>query len=119
MKNSLLIGLLLAFSVGAQAADKAVGLAKIGEDVRTGKTNVGKITNLAEEERFHKVHHKVVGIKCDGCHDTVAYSNDHLYLRRDEFPKMIKGERVKAVRRATCIGCHSPNNVATVFYNKD
>lgn len=119
MKKLLLATLLVAFSVGAQAAEKSVGLAKVAEDIRTGKTNVGKITTLAEEERFHKVHHKVLGIKCDGCHDTPAYPEGHLYLRKDEFPHMVKGERVKAVRRATCIGCHSTNNVATVFYNKD
>jgi hypothetical protein len=118
MKKLLLMGLLVAISVGAPAADKAVGLAKIADDVRSGKTKVGKITNLAEEERFHNIHHKIVGIKCDGCHDTATYPTDHLYLRKDEFPKMVKGERVKAVRRATCIGCHSPDNVATVFYQK-
>ena len=46
-----------------------------------------------------------------------AYPDDHLFLRKAEFPEMVDGGKVKAVERAMCIGCHSEGNVATPFYN--
>jgi hypothetical protein len=80
--------------------------------------NVGKAYSLAEEGRFHQIHVETIGIKCGGCHANDAFPADYLYLRKAELPHVLNGEKVKAVERAKCIGCHSEGNVATVFYNK-
>lgn len=118
MKRAILIGLMAALSAGAWAEDKAMNLRKTAEGIRAGSVAVGKEYSLGEDGRFHKIHTEILGIKCGGCHSNDAYPNSHLYLRKSEFPYMLNGEKVKAVERAKCIGCHSEGNVATVFYNK-
>lgn len=105
------------FSAGVVADDKPMNLRKTAEAIRAGTVNVGKAYSLAEEGRFHHIHVETIGIKCGGCHSNEAYPDSYLYLRKTEFPKVIAGEKLKAVERAKCIGCHSEGNVATVFYN--
>jgi hypothetical protein len=117
MKALVLIALAAAFSVNALAEDKPMNLRKTAEAIRDGTVSVGKAYNLAEEGRFHQVHVETIGIKCGGCHTNDAYPADYLYLRKAEFPKVVAGEKLKAVERAKCIGCHSAGNVATTFYN--
>lgn len=117
MKNLLLIAILATLSVGVMAEDKPMNLRKTAEGIRAGTVNVGKTYSLAEEGRFHQIHGETLGIKCGGCHTNDAYPADYLYLRKSEFPHVLAGEKVKAVERAKCIGCHSDGNVATVFYN--
>lgn len=122
MKSLLLMAILATvfstLSAGVLADDKPMNLRKTAEAIRAGAVDVGKTYSLAEEGRFHKVHTEVLGIKCGGCHANDAYPDNYLYLRKAEFPHMAAGEKVKAVERAKCIGCHSEGNVATVFYNK-
>lgn len=117
MKRLLLISLLACMTAPTWAEDKPMNLRKTAEAIRGGQVNVGKVYNLAEEGRFHQIHVETIGIKCGGCHTNDAYPADYLYLRKAEFPKMVAGEKLKAVERAKCIGCHSEGNVATVFYN--
>ena len=122
MKHLTLMAVLattfVTFSAGVLAEDKPMNLRKTAEAIRAGTVDVGKTYSLAEEGRFHKVHTEVLGMKCGGCHSNDAYPVDFLYLRKSEFPKQVAGEKLKAVERAKCIGCHSDGNVATVFYNK-
>jgi putative hemolysin len=118
MKRTILIGLMAALSAGAWAEDKAMNLRKTAEGIRAGTVNVGKAHTLAEEGRFHQIHTETLGIKCGGCHTNDAYPDNYLYLRKSELPRVVDGEKVKAVERAKCIGCHSEGNVATVFYNR-
>lgn len=118
MKHLLLIGLLAAFSAGVMAEDKPMNLRKTAEAIRAGTVAIGKEYSLGDEGRFHKVHTEVLGMKCGGCHTADVFPDNYLYLRKGEFPHVSKGEKVKAVERAKCIGCHSEGNVATVFYNK-
>jgi hypothetical protein len=121
MKPLLLLAVLATavstFSAGVAAEDKPMNLRKTAEGIRAGTVNVGKAYSLAEEGRFHQIHVETIGIKCGGCHSNEAYPDSYLYLRKAEFPKVIAGEKLKAVERAKCIGCHSEGNVATVFYN--
>lgn len=117
MKAIIILAALATFSAGAMAEDKPMNLRKTAEAIRGGTVNVGKAYNLAEEGRFHQIHVETIGIKCGGCHTNDAYPADYLYLRKAEFPQMVAGEKLKAVERAKCIGCHSEGNVATVFYN--
>lgn len=118
MKRAILIGLTAALSAGAWAEDKAMNLRKTAEGIRAGTVAVSKEYSLGEDGRFHKIHTETLGIKCGGCHSYDAYPNGYLYLRKTEFPRLVDGEKVKAVERAKCIGCHSEGNVATVFYNR-
>lgn len=118
MKRLLLIAILATLSTGVVAEDKPMNLRKTAEAIRAGTVNVGKAYSLAEEGRFHQIHVETIGIKCGGCHSNDAYPADYLFLRKSEFPKQVAGEKLKAVERAKCIGCHSEGNVATVFYNK-
>lgn len=118
MKRVILIGLMAALSAGVWAEDKPMNLRKTAEGIRAGTVAVGKDYSLGEDGRFHKIHTETLGIKCSGCHSSDAYPDDYLYLRKAEFPKAVAGEKVKAVERAKCIGCHSEGNVATAFYNK-
>lgn len=118
MKSLLLMAILAALSAGVLAEDKPMNLRKTAEAIRVGTVDVGKTYSLAEEGRFHKIHTEVIGMKCGGCHTNDAYPDNYLYLRKSEFPHMMGGEKVKAVERAKCIGCHSEGNVATVFYNR-
>jgi hypothetical protein len=117
MKTLALLTILVTLSAGVMAEDKPMNLRKTAEAIRAGTVNVGKQRNLAEEGRFHQIHTETLGIKCGGCHTNDGYPADYLYLRRAEFPKVTTGEKVKAVERAKCIGCHSDGNVATAFYN--
>jgi len=106
------------FSTGVMAEDKSPKLLlKAAEDIRAGTLNVGKEYSLLEEGRLHKIHSETLGMKCSGCHSNDAYPDNYLYLRKSEFPKVVDGEKVKAVERAKCIGCHSDGSIATVFYN--
>ncbi len=123
MKHTLLLAVLAAvfstLSAAAVAEDKPMNLRKTAEAIRGGTVNVGKAYSLAEEGRFHQIHVETLGIKCGGCHSNDAYPDNYLYLRKSEFPRQVAGEKekVKAVERAKCIGCHSDGSVATVFYN--
>lgn len=117
MKHLLLMAVLATFSAGVMAGDKPMNLRKTAEGIRAGTVNVGKIYSLAEEGRFHQIHTETLGVKCSGCHTNNAYPDNYLYLRKGEFPRVVEGEKVKAVERAKCIGCHSEGNVATAFYN--
>ncbi len=121
MKHLTLMAVLAAafatLSAGVMAEDKPMNLRKSAEAIRAGTVNVGKIHSLAEEGRFHQIHVETLGVKCGGCHSNDAYPDNYLYLRKSEFPQVVAGEKVKAVERAKCIGCHSEGNVATVFYN--
>ena len=117
MKQLLLMAILATLSAGVLAEDKPMNLHKTAEAIRAGAVNVGKEYSLSDEGRFHKVHTEVLGMKCSGCHSADAYPDNYLYLRKAEFPKTLAGEKVKAVERAKCIGCHSDGSVATVFYN--
>ncbi len=115
---AILATALLVCASAATAEDKPMNLRKTAEGIRAGTVNVGKAYNLAEEGRFHQIHTETLGIKCGGCHTNDSYPADYLYLRKPEFPHQYQGEKVKAVERAKCIGCHSEGNVATVFYNR-
>lgn len=117
MKNLILLAVMAALSAGVMAEDKPMNLRKTAEAIRGGTVNVGKEYSLREEGRFHQAHVETLGIKCGGCHTNDAYPDDYLYLRKAEFPQQVKGEKLKAVERAKCIGCHSDGNVATAFYN--
>jgi hypothetical protein len=121
MKNLLILAfsasVFATLSVGVVADDKPMNLRKTAEAIRAGTVSAGKGYNLAEEGRFHQIHVETIGIKCGGCHTNDAYPADYLYLRKSEFPQMVAGEKLKAVERAKCIGCHSDGNVATAFYN--
>jgi len=119
--NKLLMAIMattfLSASAGVMAEDKPMNLRKTAEAIRAGTVKAGKDYNLGDEGRYHQIHTEILGIKCSGCHTEDAYPNDYLYLRRAEFPKRVAGEKVGAVERAKCIGCHSAGNVATAFYN--
>lgn len=130
MKRAILIGhlvglLIATLSTGAWAADKPLNLRKTAEAIRAGSIDVGKEYSLKEQGRFHRVHAAVLGlndetvldIKCGGCHSTNTYPDSYLYLRKAEFPRTVDSEKVKAVQRHFCIGCHSGGSVSTVFYN--
>lgn len=121
MKHTLLLAVLAAvfstLSAGVTAEDKPMNLRKTAEAIRAGTVKVGKDYNLSDEGRYHQIHSEVLGMKCGACHTNDAYPDDYLYLRRAEFPKRVDGEKVEAVERAKCIGCHSAGNVATTFYN--
>jgi len=121
MKQTLLMAMLatalLSVSAGTVADDKPMNLRKTAEAIRAGQVNAGKGYNLAEEGRFHQIHVETIGIKCGGCHTNDSYPGSYLFLRKAEFPQVVNGEKLKAVERAKCIGCHSEGNVATAFYN--
>jgi hypothetical protein len=116
-KKLILMAILATLSAGVVAGDEPMNLRKSAEAIRAGTVNVGKEYSLSDEGRFHKIHADTLGIKCGGCHTNDAYPDSYLYLRKAEFPETVAGEKVKAVERAKCIGCHSEGNVATVFYN--
>jgi hypothetical protein len=146
MKKLALIGLLAALAATGCASDKATGtatapakpaaasepskaslvagsatsavLSGLAASVRKGTALVGGEYSLdSEEGRFHRIHAKALGMKCTACHANDSYPENFLYLRKAEFPMYVDGEKVKAVNRAMCIGCHSDGSVATPFYN--
>lgn len=118
MKRLLLLGLMASLSAGLMAEDKPMNLRKTAEAIRSGSVKaVGTEYSLGDEGRFHMIHGEVLGIKCGGCHTNDAYPDNYLFLRKAEFPRRVEGEKVAAVERAKCIGCHSAGNVATTFYN--
>jgi hypothetical protein len=103
-----------------------MSLRKTAAAIRSGEINVGKEYSLNPEKgRFHLVHASVLGIndetildiKCGGCHSTETYPDSYLYLRKAEFPRMVDGDKVRAVQRHFCISCHSGGSVSSVFYN--
>lgn len=107
---------------------KGVGMSlrETAAAIRSGEIDVGKVYSLDPEKgRFHRVHASVLGIndetildiKCGGCHSTETYPDSYLYLRKAEFPRIVDGEKVRAVQRHFCISCHSGGSVSTVFYN--
>jgi hypothetical protein len=83
------------------------------EKIRSGEIDVGKRHTMEFTGRFHTIHAKALGIGCVACHATLAYSDDHLFLRAAEFPQ--RGHP-GAVPRADCIGCHQQQGTATPWY---
>ncbi len=142
-KNLLLIGLLAALATGGCATDKTTAnpasppaksatsttslvagnatsavLSTMAAGVRSGTVLVGGERSLdSVDGRFHRIHAKAIGMKCNSCHASDSYPENFLYLRKAEFPRNVDGDKVKAVNRAMCIGCHSEGSVATPFYN--
>lgn len=122
MKNWMIIGLLAAFAVGAQAAEpklaKIVDLEKSAKAIRSGKLYVGKTYALPEKNRFHNIHDVALGLSCKGCHDVDgSYPDNALFLRRAEFPYIANTEEIGAVQRGKCLSCHSLDGIGTAFYN--
>ncbi len=122
MKNWLVIGLLVAFSVGVQAAEpklaKIVDLEKAAKAIRSGKLYVGKTYGMPEENRYHNIHDVALGLNCNGCHDVDgSYPDNYLFLRKAEFPYVANKEEVGAVQRGKCLACHSQGGIGTVLYN--
>jgi cytochrome c len=121
MRTWLIIGLLAAFSVGAQAAEpklaKPVNLEKVGKAIRDGKLYVGKTYAMPEKSRFHNIHDVGLGLPCNGCHNVAGYPDDYLFLRKAEFPLHVDGEDVGAVHRSKCLACHSEGGAGRAFYN--
>jgi hypothetical protein len=107
--------LALTISCGALAAGNAFPptLDDTAERIRDGSLDVGETRSLEFPGRFHTVHMKALGMGCLACHATPGYGNDHLFLRKAEFPR--RGH-AGAVPRATCIGCHQQGGSATSFY---
>jgi hypothetical protein len=114
MKKLLLIGLVTVFSTGVFAEDKTASLGEMAKAIRSGTVDVGKKYSLEEDARYHTIHVEKLGMKCANCHTSAAYPENYLYLRKAEFPNR---DKIKAVKRANCIGCHSEGGVATPFYN--
>jgi len=124
MKNWMIIGLLAAYAVGAQAAApkvaKIVNLETAAKGIRAGQLYVGKTYALPEENRFHNIHDVALGLNCNGCHDNStdgSYPENYLFLRRAEFPYVANNEDIGAVHRPKCLACHSQGGISTPFYN--
>ncbi|MBI4753977.1 MAG: hypothetical protein HY778_00825 [Betaproteobacteria bacterium] len=115
MKRWLMLAALCGTAFGAQAIDPSSipGLADTAEKIRSGEINVGKTYTMKFDGRFHTVHAEALGIGCVSCHTAPSYAADHLFLRKAEYPR--RGSP-GAVGRATCIGCHQQEGVATPFY---
>ncbi|MGA9992921.1 MAG: hypothetical protein WBP86_11405, partial [Thiobacillaceae bacterium] len=96
----------------------AAVLSTMAAGVRSGTALVGGEYSLDPTDgRFHRIHAKAIGLKCAACHASDTYPENVLFLRKAEFPHDVDGQKVKAVNRALCIGCHSEGSVATPFYN--
>lgn len=89
-------------AVSASAHD-IPGTAK---SIKAGKTNVGKVTGMELDKRFHNIHNKVLGLECTSCHIS-SFAPDYAYQKKY---KDVGG--MGHVDRGICLGCHKENGPA-------
>lgn len=102
------ITILLSLPYGKAFSQRAMNLPETAEKIVKKKINVGKIPDMAFENRFHNIHNKVIGLECDSCHIS-GYRDDFLYQLKHKLPER---DAPGVVDRGICLGCHKANGPA-------
>lgn len=113
MLKSLL--LVLAATVPVHAEEVRHDLARIAEEIRSGRIDVGKEYSMNYATgRFHRIHADKMLLDCTTCHYGYRYKKDYLIFDQGKpFPARARG----LYQRSVCLGCHQSGGIATRWYN--
>jgi len=96
---------------------KTANLARIAEQIRSGKIDVGKdySTNF-KTGRFHIIHADKLLIDCNNCHYGTEYKADYQIMGKAKpMPDKMPGR----LQRSVCLGCHGKGGIATPLYGSN
>jgi hypothetical protein len=119
IRTILALGLLLGTLVAAWAETPAkldsAQLARISEQIRQHRIDVGGDYSMNEKTgRYHIIHADKLLMDCSNCHYGDAYRPDYLSVSRDRpYPEKARGQYIRSV----CLGCHQEGGLATKWYN--
>lgn len=99
-----------------QPPSKSANLARIAEDIRDGKIDVGKNYSMDfKTGRFHIIHADKMLIDCRNCHYGSEYKKDYFVMGKHKtMPDKMPGR----LQRGVCLGCHSEGGIATAWYGR-
>lgn len=91
-------------------------LAKVAENIRNGKIDVGKHYSMDfKTGRFHIIHADKMLIDCKNCHYGKEYKTDYQVMGKHKpMPDKMPGR----LQRGVCLGCHSEGGIATAWYGR-
>ncbi len=97
-----------------QTETKRIAYARLGEQIRQNKVNVGNIYSVSDEDgRFHNIHADKLLMDCSQCHGQRTYKADYLLVSKH---KKLPTEHRGRVEKAVCLGCHLPGGMGTPWY---
>jgi len=97
-----------------QTDSKQIPYARLGENIRQNKVDVGNIYSVSNvNARFHNIHADKLLMDCSHCHGLKQYKIDYLLVSKH---KKISTEHKGRVEKAVCLGCHLPGGMGTPWY---
>ncbi len=95
---------------------QTANLAKVAEDIRKGKIDVGKDYSMNfKTGRFHIIHADKMLIDCTNCHYGSQYKEDYFVMgKHKKMPSKMPGR----LQRGVCLGCHSEGGIASAWYGR-
>lgn len=106
MRIKLFVTFMIIMSLMIAVSAFAIDIPQTVKAIKSGKINVGKTTGMEPGKRFHNIHNKVFGLKCESCHIS-DFAPDYTYQKKY---KDIDG--MGHVDRGICLGCHKENGPA-------
>ena len=115
MIKFIMLFILLISPVHAEETEKRYDLARIAEQIRNGKIEVGTEYSIKDKTgRFHRIHADKMLLDCTTCHYGYRYREDYQIVGKNKpFPDKAKGQ----YQRSVCLGCHQSGGIATRWYN--
>lgn len=92
---------------------KRIAYARLGEQIRQNKVNVGNIYSVSDKDgRFHNIHADKLLMDCTHCHGLKTYKADYLLVSK--YKKLPAGHKGR-VEKVVCLGCHLPGGMGAVL----
>ena len=112
--STLLASLMLFGMAGTISAAETADLAHIGENIRSGKIDVGHNYSMDfKKGRFHIIHADKMLLDCTTCHIGQKYKEGVMnFSKYKPYPLRAKGNFEKSV----CLGCHQDGGIAASWY---
>ncbi len=100
----------------SSARRQGADLARIAEQLREGRIDVGKdySTNF-KTGRMHRIHADKLLIDCSNCHYGSDYKADYQVMGKNKaMPDKMPGR----LQHVVCLGCHGKGGIATPLYGR-
>jgi hypothetical protein len=104
----VVIGLISRLAVAAEK-DKPTPLPTVAEKIQKGEIDVGgkanKAFGMGQDQRFHRIHNKVLGLECGTCHVNKVPLSTEIFTLRPAVDASAQAPGI--VDRRVCLGCHT------------